>query len=206
VAYRIAAGLLVGLASGWLLARLLFGIANADFFTTGSIALSLTLMPYALAELASGYGFISVFVAACTFRQHESRHRYQQILHDFSEEMERILIAVLMFLIGAYIASGALTYLDWRAVIVALIIVFVIRPACGWLSFVGSPAARHERWLLSFYGIRGIGSLYYLGYALHRMRFAQAELLWAIVLLTVVFSVIIHGLTARPAMARLDGR
>lgn len=206
VAYRIAAGVLIGSASGWLLAKLLFGIGNVDFFTTGSIALSLTLLPYALAELASGYGFISVFVAACAFRQHESRHHYQQVLHDFSEEIERILVAMLMFLIGAYIASDALEPLSWAAVAVALAVIFLVRPLAGWLAFIGHAMPRWDKWVLSFYGIRGIGSLYYLGYAQHRAEFAGAKTLWAVVLLIIVLSVLIHGLSARPVMAMLDRR
>ena len=204
VFYRIAAGALIGAASGWLLAKILFGFKSADFFTTGSIALSLTLIPYALAELASSYGFISVFVAACTFRQQESRHRYQQILHDFSEEMERILIAVLMFLIGAYIASGALAPLTWAGMTVALAVIFVVRPLAGMISFIDHPLPPWDKWVLSFYGIRGIGSLYYLGYALHRTEFPQAKELWAVVLLVIVISVIAHGLSAKPVMAALD--
>lgn len=204
VVYRIVAGALVGAVTGWLLAKVLFSLASSDFFTTGSIALSLTLMPYALAELAAGYGFISVFVAACTFRQQESRHLYQQILHDFSEEMERILVAVLMFLIGAYIASGVLAPLTWESVAVALAVIFLVRPLAGMISFAGHPLPRWDKWVLSFYGIRGIGSLYYLAYAMHQADFPHAKELWAVVILTLVISVIVHGLSAKPAMETLD--
>lgn len=204
VVYRILVGALVGAVTGWLLAKVLFSIASSDFFTTGSIALSLTLMPYALAELAAGYGFISVFVAACTFRQQESRHHYQQILHDFSEEMERILIAVLMFLIGAYIASGVLAPLTWKSVAVALAVIFLVRPLAGMISFAGHPLPQWDKWVLSFYGIRGIGSLYYLAYAMHQADFPHAKELWAVVILILVISVIVHGLSAKPVMETLD--
>lgn len=204
VFYRIILGAIIGAATGWLLARLLFSIPSADLFTTGSIALSLTLMPYALAELASAYGFISVFVSACTFRQQESRHHYQKILHDFSEEMERILVAVLMFLVGAYIASGALAPLTWQGVAVALAVIFLVRPLAGIVSFAYHSLSPWDKWVISFYGIRGIGSLYYLGYALHRTEFAQAKELWAVVLLIIVCSVVVHGLSAKPVMAALD--
>jgi NhaP-type Na+/H+ or K+/H+ antiporter len=206
VVYRIVVGALVGTVTGWLLAKVLFSLASSDFFTTGSIALSLTLMPYALAELAAGYGFISVFVAACTFRQQESRHHYQQILHDFSEEMERILVAVLMFLIGAYIASGVLAPLTWESVAVALAVIFLVRPLAGMISFAGHPLPRWDKWVLSFYGIRGIGSLYYLAYAMHQADFPHAKELWAVVILILVISVIVHGLSAKPAMETLDRR
>jgi NhaP-type Na+/H+ or K+/H+ antiporter len=207
VFYKIALGILIGTASGWLLGRLLFGLPVTDNLArtmTGSIALSLTLLPYALAELASSYGFIAVFVAACVFRQQESQHEYQQILHDFSEEIEHVLIAVLMFLIGAYVATGALATLSWPMFAVAMATVFLIRPLAGLVALAGCTESAENRLVVAFYGIRGIGSFYYVAYALDRADFPQAHTLWALVILIVVISVLVHGVTATRAMAFLD--
>ena len=57
---------------------------------------------------------------------------------------------------------------------------------------------------LAFFGIRGVGSFYYLAYALNAAPFDQAERLWAIVGLIVLMSVLLHGLTVTPAMRFLD--
>lgn len=209
VCYKIAVGIAIGALSGWLLARLLFGLPVTDSLSrsmTGSIALSLTLLPYALAELAASYGFIAVFVAACVFRQRESQHQYQQVLHDFSEEMEHVLVAVLMFLIGAYVATGALAGLSWPMFAVALATVFVLRPLTGMLSLIGCHLSPAGRLVVAFYGIRGIGSFYYLAYAFNHADFPQAHGLWALVILIVVISVLVHGLTAARVMAALDRR
>jgi len=209
VFYKIALGIGIGVVSGWLLARLLLRLSMTDSLArsmTGSIALSLTLLPYALAELAASYGFIAVFVAACVFRQQESHHQYQQVLHEFSEEIEQVLVVVLMFLIGAYVATGALAGLSWSMFWVALATVFVIRPLTGMLGLINCHLAPTARLAVAFYGIRGIGSFYYLAYAFNHADFPQAHGLWALVILIVVISVLVHGLTARRVMAELDRR
>ena len=173
---------------------------------TGSIALSLTLLPYALAQMAVSYGFVAVFVAACVFRQQESQHQYQQVLHDFSEEMEHVLVAVLMFLIGAYVASGALNGLSWTMAAVALATVFIVRPLTGLVALAGVSLPKEEQLVVAFYGIRGIGSFYYLAYACSHADFPQAHALWALLILIVVISVLVHGLTAPHVMAALEKR
>jgi NhaP-type Na+/H+ or K+/H+ antiporter len=60
--------------------------------------------------------------------------------------------------------------------------------------------SRLERILTSFFGIRGIGSLYYLAYALNQRHFPGAEELWALVGLIVVVSIFVHGIAATPAL------
>lgn len=209
VLYKIAAAVAIGALSGWLLGKLLFRLPVTDNLArtmTGSIALSLTLLPYALAQLAASYGFVAVFIAACVFRQQESHHQYQQVLHDFSEEMEHVLMAVLMFLIGAYVVSGVLAGLSWSMIAVALATVFVVRPLTGLAALAGASLPQEERLVVAFYGIRGIGSFYYLAYAFSRADFPQAHLLWQLLILIVVISVMVHGLTATHAMAWLDRR
>lgn len=207
VFYKILVGALVGATSGWLLSILVFRTSPTHHLArtmTGILSLSLTLFPYALAELASSYGFIAVFVAACVFRQSEALHRYQAMLHDFSEEMERILMALLMFLIGAYVAQGILASLTLPMVLIVILIVFVVRPVTGILALWGCRLAGRQKWAVAFFGIRGIGSIYYLAYAIYHVAFPQAHVLWAMVILVVLVSVVVHGLSAPPIMMALD--
>lgn len=202
--YKITAGTLIGAASGWLLGAFIFRTpvnTHLSRTMTGIVSLSLTLFPYAVAELASGYGFISVFVAACVFRQQEVQHAYQKVLHDFSEEMERLLVAILMFAIGAYIASGIFESLTM--VIFSAVAIFVIRPLTGQVALGGCALPRQKRWAVSFFGIRGIGSIYYLAYAVYQVEIPQAQEIWALVIFIVVLSVIVHGLSAKPVMDHL---
>ena len=60
--------------------------------------------------------------------------------------------------------------------------------------------------MVSFFGVRGVGSLFYIAYAVQEGEFADADRLWAIVGLVVVGSVLIHGVAATPVMQALDRR
>ncbi|MFO7896927.1 MAG: cation:proton antiporter [Candidatus Cloacimonadales bacterium] len=202
--YKIIVGALVGFVSGWTLARLLFGFSATRRLAktmTGITTLSLTLLPYGIAELCASYGFIAVFAAACTFRQFECDHEYQITLHDFSEEIERVMVAILMFFIGAYAVNVLSEYLTLNLFLVALAIIFLIRPLSGSLGLVGSQLSRKKRLAVSFLGIRGIGSIYYLAYAIYHVKFPDAMQLWTLIITTIIVSVFVHGILANPIMS-----
>ncbi|SDM18555.1 NhaP-type Na+/H+ or K+/H+ antiporter [Geoalkalibacter ferrihydriticus] len=202
VFYKLTVGAVIGASCGYLIAKIIL----SKFMTamTGVLALSLTLVPYGFAELASSYGFIAVFVAACVFRHYERNHQYQQLVHDFAEQTVRVLVAVLMFFVGAYGSSGALNMMTPGMWGVALAIVFLIRPLTSMLALVGSDLSRKQRWAISFFGIRGIGSVYYLAYGLFHVDFPDARALWSIVLAVIIISIVIHGISAPSVMKRLD--
>lgn len=84
------------------------------------------------------------------------------------------------------------------------IAVAVMRPISGFLAFSGSDLPKHRKWVISFFGIRGIGLLYYLAYGIYMADFPQSEEFWAIIILIVTVSVFIHGMSANPVMDRLD--
>jgi NhaP-type Na+/H+ or K+/H+ antiporter len=204
VVYKIIVGTLAGAVSGWLIGALLFRLPATKHLAktmTGVAVLSLTLVTYGAAELLSSYGFIAVFVAACVFRQFECSHEYHKTLHEVSEEAERVLAAVLMLLIGAYSVSGLMTHLTPSMWLLAAVVVFVIRPIAGMIGLVGTDLPRRKRGAISFFGIRGIGSIYYLAYGIHHTDFPGATVVWALVVAIVIISVIVHGITARPVMA-----
>jgi NhaP-type Na+/H+ or K+/H+ antiporter len=74
----------------------------------------------------------------------------------------------------------------------------------GWLGLLGHKADLSEKLTLAFFGIRGVGSIYYLAYGLNHMEVAGAERLWGLVGLVVLFSILLHGLTVTPIMRSLD--
>lgn len=209
VLYKVAVGIALGWVIGRALGHVVFRLpARTRLAETaeGLAALALTLVSYGLTELAGGYGFLAVFVAAVTLRDMERSHEYHRVLHNFAEEAERLLMAVLLVLLGGAVVGGLLAPLTWTAALVGLAFLFVVRPAAGLLAMAGSAHPLPERGAISFFGIRGIGSLYYLAFALNHAPFtrAEAEALWALVGFVVLVSVVVHGLTATPAMARLD--
>lgn len=209
VLWRLALGLLVGFLTGKVLARLFFS-ARADSLrlsnhSEGFVALAATFLAYGVTEMVEGYGFIAVFVCAVTIRAAERTHGYHRVLHSYVEQLERLLTVVILVLLGGAIARGLLAGIGWAEVLVALAFLLVVRPLAGWLGLLGGKTGPRERIALSFFGIRGIGSLYYLSYALGKGRFAdQAEWLWAFVGLVVALSIVIHGATTSPLMNRLD--
>jgi NhaP-type Na+/H+ or K+/H+ antiporter len=63
-----------------------------------------------------------------------------------------------------------------------------------------------ERAAIAFFGIRGIGSIYYLAFALDEADFSAIPELWAMVALTILGSTVLHGVSASPILRRLDHR
>lgn len=205
VLYKLGVGTVAGLVAGWLLAVAIFDRRSPLPPTMdGMVALAATLIAFAGAEIAGGYGFLAVFVAAVMIRRSERQHEYHQVMHNFVGQIERLVTAVLLILFGGAISAGLLSALEWPDVVVAVAIVLVIRPVTGWLGLVGTGAGGLERRAIAFFGIRGVGSFYYLAHSMNQMGFTDGDRLWAIVGLVVIISVVLHGATATPAMRRMD--
>lgn len=207
VAYKLAVGMLGGILVGKLLAVVVFRTPEHLRLASrgeGFVALAGTFLAYGFTEAAGGYGFLAVFVAAVALRRSESGHDYHQTLHDFAEQTEQLLMIALVVLLGGAVASGVLAPLTWEAAAAGLAVLFVVRPLTAWLGLLGTTTPLGERGAIAFFGIRGIGSLYYLAYALNAARFTHADLLWALVAFTVVVSIVVHGTTATLVTRRLD--
>ena len=209
VGYKILVGVLGGVVLGHLFAELLFRFSPTTRLAStveGAEVLGGTLLIYGLTELVQGYGFIAVFVAALIVRHRERSHEYNQALHDFSEVTERLLMALLLTLFGGMLATGLLAPLTWEAVGVGLALVFVLRPLAGAVGLLGAPVEWDEGGTIAFFGIRGIGSFYYLAYGLNQATFPQSRALWALVGFVVSVSIIVHGSAASVAMRVLSRR
>jgi NhaP-type Na+/H+ or K+/H+ antiporter len=89
---------------------------------------------------------------------------------------------------------------------IAAVAVFVVRPLPGRLALLGSGVAGFERRAISFFGVRGIGSLYYVAYALRRRIFEHSGVVWSTVSFAILLSIVVHGVTATPIMRRINGR
>lgn len=208
VVWKLAAGLgmgvLVGRGLGWLMfsgrPNALAGVAD------GLVALGATLLAYALTELVHGYGFLAVFVAALTIRNAERDHAYHQELHDFAEQVEKLLMLLLLVLFGGAIANGLFAALTWTDGLVALAILLLVRPVAGYLSLIGAPLRRREKAAIAFFGIRGIGTVYYVAYGLNHGDFGSSERLWAVVGLVILGSIVLHGVSSTPLLRLAERR
>jgi NhaP-type Na+/H+ or K+/H+ antiporter len=212
IAWDLVARIFIALVVGWGVGRLLGVVAfrppgrlSALAETPqGFVAIAATLLAYGATELLQGYGFLAVFVAAVVLRGTERTHEFHAELHGFAEQIENLLVVGLLFLFGGALVSGVFDALTWQGAMVAVLVVFVVRPFSGLVALARSKLAPAERVAISFFGIRGFGSVYYLAYGLSAAAFVGADELWAIVALTMLVSIAVHGVSATPAMAMVD--
>ena len=198
-----------------------------DFLALGLIALS-----YGTALLLHTYGFLAVFAAGLALRKievasvgHEkapdevveeaaAEGRGEQIATDaetapaymmqavlgFTEQLERIGEVVVMLLVGVMIS---VTALPGDALWFVPLLLLVIRPVAAAMGMIGSTTTWLQRAFIAWFGIRGIGSIYYLMYAIaHGVSERTAGLLTGLTLAVVAASVIVHGVSVTPLMRR----
>lgn len=204
--YKIFAGLVLGYLTGKLAAFLVFTVSEKYKLlkpTDGFLAISLTLCVYGLTEALHGYGFLAVFVSALSFRHAEKTHKYHAMLHAFTDQIERLLLGVLLIFFGGSLVSGILEPLNWPIVVFSLIFLLIIRPLTAYMPLMGSRMHWKETLAISFFGIRGMGSIFYLAFAFGHATFGNERELWAIVAFTILVSIVMHGLTATPIMDHL---
>jgi len=207
VLWEIAAGVIGGWLIGRLFGWLTFHVpADTKLSKTGDglIAISATFVSYGVTELIHCYGFLAVFVTALTLRRSHREHEFNRQMHDITEQVERLAMMVLLLLFGGALVSGLMRPLQWVDVAAAVAILLIIRPLGGMIALAGFKASTSEKMTLAFFGIRGVGSFYYLAYGLNHMELAGGERLWAIVGLVALLSILLHGLTVTPVMRRLD--
>ncbi len=209
VLWRIGFGIVLGYGTGKLLGALFFSSRTESFrlsnHSEGFVALAATFLAYGVTETFEGYGFIAVFVCAITIRAAERDHGYHRVLHSYVEQLERLLSVLILVLLGGAIARGLLDTIGWTDVVLALAFLLLVRPLAGFLGLLGGRTGVREKVALAFFGVRGIGSLYYIGYGLSNGEFdAEANEVWGFVGLVVTLSVVLHGVTATPVMRTLD--
>ncbi|GMA19840.1 cation:proton antiporter [Arsenicicoccus piscis] len=206
---KLLIGVAVGWLAGWVTGKVVFR-SRLDHLRLADareplLALALVLATYGLTELVGGYGFLAVFVAAVTLRQSERTHAYHGHLHDAIEHLESILTLLILMLLGASLSSGQLAHLTWGGVVVALALVLVVRPVTGWVSLARVPElSRGERLATAAFGVRGIGTVYYLAYATSQAEWAEKDLVWSTATVAILLSVVVHGVAATPVMRRLE--
>jgi NhaP-type Na+/H+ or K+/H+ antiporter len=207
IVVKLGVGLVSGFLIGKALAYLLFHLPKKTSLVTpadGFVALSATLLVYGVTELLHGYGFLAVFVCAVTLRNFEMHHQYHKKLHAFSDQIERILVAIVLILFGGSIAYGILSVLNWPLALFGLVSILIVRPLCAYFSVMRTKLPGTEKAMISFFGIKGVGSLFYLSFALNEATFENAAELWCVVSFIVLCSILIHGFSAAKTIAHVE--
>ena len=207
---KVVLGVACGVAIGYLFAQLAFRAPTKvlRFAETAEsvVSLAAVFLAYGVAELVGGYGFLSVFAAGLALRAQERGHEFHRTMHDFVTQMERLLTMGLLLVFGYSLGSGLLADLTWQGALLGLAAVLVIRPLVGAVAMSRSDVPIQDRRSIAFFGVRGIGSFYYLAFALGSAQFPDPGLLWSTVAFTVLVSVVVHGTTAAPVLRRIDRR
>ena len=174
-----------------------------EFLLLGVIALS-----YGIALAAHALGFLAVFAAGVALRRADDLHEDSDSASDkppltpsllnFNAQLERIAEVAIVLLVGAMISTG---YWSIHGLVLAALLFFVIRPVSVWLGVLGMPASKAPKRLLGWFGIRGIGSVYYaVLIARHELEYSVAAELLACVFTVIAASIVVHGVSAAPLM------
>lgn len=212
---RVVVGLVAGALVGRGLGVLAFRSADDRFRIAERgeplLAVAALVLSYGFTEVVGGYGFLGVFACGLALRSVERHHDHHRAMHQVVGYLERLLILVILLLLGMALTRTLLAGIDWRAVVVAVALVFAIRPLAAWLSLAVAARdpslpgglSRSERAVTAFFGVRGVGSLYYLAYAGGLVALPEESWLWSTIGLTVLLSVVVHGMASTPALRRL---
>lgn len=206
VAYKLVVGVLAGVGIGWVLGKMIYSWPRdrpMAAYQGGSVALAALCATYGLTEILEGYGFLAAFVAGIVIRRVEFGHEYNERLHDFTENAEHVLMALLLMCIGGYAWTVFTNHLSWQGILVPLVFMLLIRPAAGMLGLIGLRMPLHEKGVIAYFGVRGLGSIYYVAYALGHVEFEGAATIWSVVLGAIFMSMLLHGMIASPVLARL---
>ncbi len=231
VVWAVAGGLAIGYLLGTLVGRAILylrtrhreALGPDEFMVLGLIALA-----YGVALLCHTYGFLAVFAAGLALRRvaaqtatppvvagdvvsksdaasaAEAPGHMMQAVERFNAQLERLAEVAVVLVVGAL-----LTVVDFGTEVLWFVpvLLFVIRPLAVYVGLVGAKVERSQRRLIAWFGIRGIGSIYYLMYAVtHDLHPVIAQRLLAITLAVVVASALLHGVSVTPLMRRYETR
>ena len=233
VLWATLGGVAIGVLAGVALARVSWALRGAqqkhelmdDFLGLGLIGLV-----YGLSVMFHAWGFLAVFFAAVALRQTELklanrlklssdlRTTHEIKLADsanpdpevsptvsqgslvFKEHLERLSELMLVLLLGGTLFLDSW---NWRAVGLALFLFMVARPFSVFIGLLGTRTSWRMHGMTGWFGVRGIGSLYYLMYAItHGLPEPLALELIQLTLIVVALSILMHGTSVKPLMSR----
>jgi sodium/hydrogen antiporter len=212
VLYKVVVGVAVGILMGRMAARLALplrqnGRMGPDL--DGWLAVAIALGVYGVAQVLSSYGFLAAIAAGMAFRRYERDHEKHEELHMGAQRIVQLLELGTIVLVMSMVSVSGLGVPGWEGWVIGALLVFVIRPVVAttvlrpkWLK---SP---EERGFVAFFGVRGLGSIYYVAFALGAGILAPEDartLLWT-VLAVVLVSIVVHGITANAGIKGLEFR
>jgi sodium/hydrogen antiporter len=193
-------GILVPKIVVWLEKRL-HALRPVDSLMQDFVAIGIVLLTYSLTELVNGYGFLAVFAAGMITQRsyHDPEKKLSQL--EFTETIEKLLEVGTILLLGSLLRIDPIQKYLIPGLIIAGSLIFIIRPLGMWIASIGEGYYPLRRWLFGWFGIRGVGSIYYLTYSLSAgLKDGVGEQIAWITFITIVSSIILHGISSTPLM------
>lgn len=237
VVWATTAAILIGIAGGILVGISVWklrGQKHKHEVLDDLVGLGLIGIVYGLSLLLNAWGFLAVFFAALALRQTELKLAEdkgikpeqldagvkkpaetsrdtpvpQPIVSSeslvFKEHLERLSELLLVLLVGGMLV---LDFWNWRSISLALFLFFLARPLSVMIGLIHTDIAMRIRWSIGWFGVRGIGSVYYLMYAIqHGLPKALATDLVQLTLIVIALSILMHGISVKPILNEMEDK
>ncbi len=204
---RLGGGVLIGLSTGWLLSEILKKIKNeASFGIELQVTLGFIFLVYGICEYFLPESGLPASVAA-GFIVGKREVIDKERLDNLIGELAQLAITVLFPLLAADVSWGELSPLGWGGVVCVFMLMVIVRPISIWIATMGRELNLKEKIFLSWLAPRGIVTAAVA--SLFSIRLEQAGILGAgrlqgLVFLTILMTVGIQGLSAKPLASSLE--
>jgi len=204
---RLGGGVLIGLSAGWLLSEILKKIKNeASFGIELQVTLGFIFLVYGICEYFLPESGLPASVAA-GFIVGKREVIDKERLDNLIGELAQLAITVLFPLLAADVSWGELSPLGWGGVVCVFMLMVIVRPISIWIATIGRELNLKEKIFLAWLAPRGIVTAAVA--SLFSIRLEQAGILGAgrlqgLVFLTILMTVGIQGLSAKPLANRLE--
>jgi NhaP-type Na+/H+ or K+/H+ antiporter len=162
-------------------------------------AVALALLAYALAGLFGGNGFIAAFVMGVTIGNVPVEDKFDEMHEHVEVEVDLLILLTFMVVFGAIMLPEALRMFDWKVVLYAILSLTVVRLLPVVMSMIGARVKGITVGFLGWFGPRGTASILYLFTVLEAEKIPEMDTIYTVTLITVLFSVFAHGISAAPA-------
>lgn len=208
VVYATAVGIAIGVVVGRLLAVAVSRLHTRGVLVPqldGWLSMASVLVLYGLTEVVGAFGFLAAFAGGLAFRRYEHHHEFHGRVHGGARTIEQFAELATVLLLGSTVTLAGLQAPGIGGWVLVAVLLLVVRPVVSVLALtpLGLPLA--ERAFIGWFGIRGIGSFYYVAVAVGSGALAagEAELVYWTVVACTGASIVVHGVTATPVVKRL---
>lgn len=209
VIYGIGVGVGLGAVAGYMIAAGARWLRDRNWLLAefdGWLSLAAVLAVYGATELVGAYGFLAAFASGLGFRRLAMGGESHGRVHAGADTVEKVTELTLVLLLGSLVTAAGLAAPGVAGWMLVPLLLFAIRPLATLGAFARSSVPLRERAFIGWFGIRGIGSLYYAAVVVHAGVLEEPEavkVFWTVVVLTAV-SILVHGVTAASLTRRVE--